>query len=48
MTDSAVEFQCAEFDGCDFNYCAYEGEEDCHWLNLPVEDCQCQVCMEKQ
>lgn len=35
------EFRCPEFDGCRKNYCAYEGEEGCHWRNVPVDGCPC-------
>ena len=45
MPDDIV-FKCAEFDGCDLNYCAYEGEEECHWRNVPVEGCKCRDCYE--
>ena len=37
-------FKCGEFDGCTENYCAYEGEEECHWRNMPVEGCDCAAC----
>lgn len=41
-----MSFHCTEFAGCEPNFCAYEGEEDCHWRNVPVENCGCQSCFD--
>lgn len=44
MPDPGRSFVCPEFDGCTLSHCAYEGEEECHWQNLPVEGCECLEC----
>jgi len=43
-TPGREQFVCPEYDGCTFERCEYEGEDDCHWLNVPVAVCHCGEC----
>src|SRR5262245_19210210 len=42
--EGTVHFVCTEFDGCTYHRCEYEGEDECHWLNIPVDVCFCPQC----